>query len=552
MGSDQSKPDARPSTAHNRSRKARPANTRHTILSGDAPTTSGAGRGGQGAQAQSSGGGQSNMTPEEFRRKSMNPNFYGNILASGGGLPGGANVPNSHQRKASAGYALSPSEYGADTMSTGGNSSTFTTGDSGTDATSRAGAAVRGNFRSVVKQAVELAAEQRDRYGKFRKDEKRAVMELYEILGLEEDTFLQPPNELQKRIAAYQFPPPDMHMLRDRDVIDEDTLEYVLGPDEAMRRRMEGMEVAPAPRRQENDAKGRRVGVSSEATNALMRSHAAFKSIPKTREQGVKLMAAIKRCVLFTGLDSSDINILFQAFQQEYFPADNIIFEQGEEGDRFYLIETGRVRISVVDPKTRQEVVSLFEGEGDTFGELAIMYGTRRAATITTVVDTMLWWIDRDTYRSTLMKATLNKREKYIKFLESVPLFQSVDSYEKARIADVLEVQDVHGKGTYIIREGEQGDTFYLIEEGEVAFETSKSDKTSRGRPGDFFGEMALIFNRPRAASVYTVSSVVRLLTLNRANFTNYLGPFEEILRRNAEQYKGMVLRAHEMAQQQH
>jgi cAMP-dependent protein kinase regulator len=404
----------------------------------------------------------------------------------------------------------------------------------------------KATFRQVIKRALELAQEQRQRYGKFRKDEKRAVMELYEVLGLDEDTFLAPPNELQKRITNYKFPPPNMHMLLEQQVVDEETLEYVLGTDEAKLRKAEGLEVAPAmvKRHLEVDTGPRRVGVSSEGTQALMKTNAVFKNIPKTKEQGERLLSAINQCPLFRILDTSDIKVLFNAFEKEDFASNTSIFDQGDEGDKFYLIDHGRCHVVVKDAQGR-EVHSLFLGDGDTFGELAIMYGMPRAATVTAVVETVCWWIDRDTYRGMLLKETMRKRDKYIKFLESVPLFQNVDAYEKARIADVLEVQEIQGRGAVIIREGEPGDTFYLIEEGEVKFETMKDGEVfERRKQGSFFGEMALLFDRPRMASVVAQSNVVRLLTLNRSNFNNYLGPLDDILRRNAEQYRQYVAKA--------
>lgn len=61
-------------------------------------------------------------------------------------------------------------------------------------------------------------------------------------------------------------------------------------------------------------------------------------------------------------------------------------------------------------------------GETGSFGELALIYGTPRAATIKAKTDVKLWAIDRDTYRRILMGSTIRKRKLYETFLEKVSI----------------------------------------------------------------------------------------------------------------------------------
>lgn len=62
-------------------------------------------------------------------------------------------------------------------------------------------------------------------------------------------------------------------------------------------------------------------------------------------------------------------------------------------------------------------------GDGGSFGELALIYGTPRAATVKAKSDCKLWAIDRDTYRRILMGSTIRKRKLYEEFLNKVSLF---------------------------------------------------------------------------------------------------------------------------------
>ncbi|VDL92034.1 unnamed protein product [Schistocephalus solidus] len=98
-------------------------------------------------------------------------------------------------------------------------------------------------------------------------------------------------------------------------------------------------------------------------------------------------------------------------------PGDTII-QQGDEGDNFYIIDQGEVEIYV-----NGEYVSCI-GEGGSFGELALIYGTPRAATVKAHTEVKLWGIDRDSYRRILMGSTIRRRKMYQDFLSRVPILE--------------------------------------------------------------------------------------------------------------------------------
>lgn len=65
-------------------------------------------------------------------------------------------------------------------------------------------------------------------------------------------------------------------------------------------------------------------------------------------------------------------------------------------------------------------------GPGQSFGELALMYGSPRAATVISKTQCVFYVLDRDTYRSVLMETVLAKRKKYQEFLSKVPILSSL------------------------------------------------------------------------------------------------------------------------------
>lgn len=80
-----------------------------------------------------------------------------------------------------------------------------------------------------------------------------------------------------------------------------------------------------------------------------------------------------------------------------------------------------------------------------------------------------------------------------------------------------------------------------MVEEGELRATKSKEGQPEvevmRYKPGDYFGELALLKNQPRAANIICLTDCT-LVVLDRESFKRMLGPIEDILKRNAEIYE--------------
>ncbi len=132
------------------------------------------------------------------------------------------------------------------------------------------------------------------------------------------------------------------------------------------------------------------------------------------------------------------------------------------------------------------------------------------------------------------------KREKYENFLKSVGILSSVDPYERGQICEALQVEKFQA-GDLIIEQNKPGDKFFIIEEGEayaskIFNEGDEPVNVLDYKKGDYFGELALIRNEPRAASVIAKTNC-KLLALDRMSFKRLLGPIENILKRNSDNY---------------
>ncbi|MEW5872394.1 MAG: cyclic nucleotide-binding domain-containing protein [Chloroflexota bacterium] len=109
-------------------------------------------------------------------------------------------------------------------------------------------------------------------------------------------------------------------------------------------------------------------------------------------------------------------------------------------------------------------------------------------------------------------------------------LFQGLETEQLARVASFFEIVS-YDRGEVVFSQGERADKFYIVLEGKVRV-TRKDGRRTRLvnvlGPGDYFGEMALLFHFPRTASI-TTASPVSLLRLTREGFQTLLGDYPSI-----------------------
>ena len=104
---------------------------------------------------------------------------------------------------------------------------------------------------------------------------------------------------------------------------------------------------------------------------------------------------------------------------------------------------------------------------GESFGELALLYNAPRAASIVAKNEATLFELDRECFNHIVKDAASKKREKYDEFLKSIEIFSTMDPYERSQIADALKPIK-YKEGEYVVRQGDEGDSFFMLEEGEL------------------------------------------------------------------------------------
>lgn len=250
------------------------------------------------------------------------------------------------------------------------------------------------------------------------------------------------------------------------------------------------------------------------------------------------LLNVVTSNILFQSYSSDEHNAIVDAFEPLEVAANTHVIKQGESGDYFYVVEKGTLDIFVKGKDGDQVKVGTSLGVACSFGELALMYNTPRSASIKSVTDCRLWVIDRACYRGILVYFKYLRNKQYMEFLRNVEIMEKklgdiMSESELEKMTVSLE-RETYEAGETIIRQGNVGDNFYIIAEGDVGVHrhdpnSNKEEKLTVLHQGGYFGEKALLREDVRQASCIAETKVV-CLTLCREDFIDMLGTLDDII----------------------
>jgi len=306
-------------------------------------------------------------------------------------------------------------------------------------------------------------------------------------------------------------------------------------------------------RLEQMQAKGnqRRQGIAAESVNECQVRDYVKPVYPKDEgsKQMIKqvLKANDKMQVLFGHLEGQPLEDVINAFQVMEAREGEDIIVQGAEGDRLYVICDGAVDVYVnrpnldgsMPPGKGSRVVQL--GGGALFGELALMYSAPRAATITVATPGIrLFCLDREPFKMLLAQNSQAQLEMYEGWLKEVEILKTLNHFELSTLSECLE-SELFDTGEVIISQGEAGDKFYIVEDGTCSAFMMGADGEKEvkqyNRQGEYFGELALLTAEPRRATVRATGEGCSVVSMSKEQFTNLLGPIEDILQKHAGLY---------------
>uniref|UniRef100_A0A671RA64 cAMP-dependent protein kinase type I-alpha regulatory subunit n=1 Tax=Sinocyclocheilus anshuiensis TaxID=1608454 RepID=A0A671RA64_9TELE len=280
----------------------------------------------------------------------------------------------------------------------------------------------------------------------------------------------------------------------------------------------------------------RRGAISAEVYTEEDAASYVRKVIPKDYKTMAALAKAIEKNVLFAHLDDNERSDIFDAMFSVTYIAGETVIQQGDEGDNFYVIDQGEMDVYV----NNEWVTSIGE---PVYAVLYIyiyiyIYDLLGGDFFIFFLSCLIL------FSMHAQGSTLRKRKMYEEFLSKVSILESLDKWERLTVADALETVQFED-GQKIVVQGQPGDEFFIILEGSAAVLQRRSEneefvEVGRLAPSDYFGEIALLMNRPRAATV-VARGPLKCVKLDRPRFERVLGPCSDILKRNIQQYNSFV-----------
>ncbi|KAL3924729.1 MAG: hypothetical protein SGILL_000872 [Bacillariaceae sp.] len=240
----------------------------------------------------------------------------------------------------------------------------------------------------------------------------------------------------------------------------------------------------------------------------------------KSQAEKQFIREALQSNFVFAALSERELRTIIDAFEAQDTKANETLIVQGDVGDYFYVLRKGTVRFEV-----NRKVVG-HAGEGKSFGELALLYTSPRAASVIAETKSTLYRVDQKTFRYIMQSQTLQTENDKKDLLKGVSFFDVLDPTDINKLVHTM-IPRVFEAGECIVKKGEEGDTFYVIQEGKVRVtditigSTNFEDQTLG--PGDYFGERALIHKEPRSANVIGKTKGIAL-TIDRETFEKVVG----------------------------
>ena len=265
------------------------------------------------------------------------------------------------------------------------------------------------------------------------------------------------------------------------------------------------------------------------------------RSEEKSKEESDYIREKCESLYIFKKLPENELNLIINAFKTDNLNAGDTIFEQGENSDKMFILYKGELVCCKTFKKGDPPTYIKSYKDGESFGELALMYNYKRNYTIKAKNNVVLFSLDREDYKGITQGTQIKQREKYRTTLEKVDILQNLEPNEYSKICDIM-VEKKFKAGEEIIKINENVDDFCILFEGnchsEKASDSGKAPTILKEfEANDYFGEAPWFKCEPRNYYVKADTDCV-VFFINKKEFKRLVDTLENILKRKPEVYQ--------------
>jgi cytochrome P450/CRP-like cAMP-binding protein len=233
-------------------------------------------------------------------------------------------------------------------------------------------------------------------------------------------------------------------------------------------------------------------------------------------------------------LDRAQQDRLVASTVRRVYAAGETIIQQGEQADAFYILSRGTLEVYLKLPGQIPQMIDRLI-DGAFFGEIGLLQGIPRTATVrvSEAAEAEVLVMDRDTFLSYVAEfdlvgdeiaALVRRRTNSRNLATALP---TLSAEQLAQISPAIATQS-YQPGEIIIRQGDPAETFYILTSGraEVIRRYPSGIETTIDwrEAGEYFGEIGLLHDRPRTATVRAADTGAEVMTLGRAAFLDLMG----------------------------
>ncbi|KAG3019738.1 hypothetical protein PC120_g9715 [Phytophthora cactorum] len=293
--------------------------------------------------------------------------------------------------------------------------------------------------------------------------------------------------------------------------------------------------------------------MASGSLFALPGKYFRYVAAQRSMETFQSSLDALKKVKLLESLTAEQLEVVATfVYSLQYRPGDTIV-HKGEPGRVMYMIQSGTVVCTDIGSGSAA-IAKVQLKEGDYFGERALLSAEPRSATVVAHTDVRVIALDQTTFTSLLGPLQqLLDYNRMLRTLESITVMKKVPYALKKKLLDSARIVHFEPNET-ILNEGDHGDTFYILKEGEAKMLQQPKSRSSssassssnppspihkiiplnngnveppppplevaRILPGDTFGELAILDRRRQPASIVACTKV-ECFALTSRDFDN-------------------------------